>query len=643
VATDVGGAQESVTFGQDFELDLRAYKLCRAGHALRLERIPMELLRLLLEQPGKLVTRDEIVERIWGKEVFLDTDNSINGAIRKIRQVLKDDCEQPRYVQTVTGSGYRFVALVTSVHHDTPKPVPEPPEPAVAPATMNDAAIVRLASRRWLAAGCLAVGLLAVLVAFLLALRGAPARQRTGRVMLAVLPFENLTGDQSQEYFSDGLTEEMITQLGRLDPQRLGLIARTSVMRYKRGAVQVAEIGGALGVQYVLEGSVRRGSNRVRIAAQLIQVRDQTHLWSREYDREETDLLNVQGEIAQAVADEVRITLADPPTAAAGRRAALSRHRYEAYDLYLKGRYFWNKRTPQGFDRAIEAFQQATVNDPDYAPGYAGLADTYALIGLYNLAPQIDVIPKSRAAALKALQLDDGLAEAHTSLALISEQYDWNWRTAEHEFQRAIELNPNNVTAHHWYAECLAFQGRFDDALAESERARQLDPLSLIIASDNGAILYFSRRYDRAIKRFRGVLEMEPNFGRAHLIVGAYEQNEDWADALAHIDDWRRMEDGPWTWAWAVHVYGRAGRREDALRALEKLNESNQRWKLNAPALMSMAYAGMGDKDEAIAWLNQGLSEHSSAVVTLKVDPAYDPLRGDPRFEMLLRRVGLSP
>ena len=249
------------------------------------------------------------------------------------------------------------------------------------------------------------------------------------------------------------------------------------------------------------------------------------------------------------------------PTITSGRRApaALSPASYEAYDLYLKGRYFWNKRTAQGFQQAVQCFEQAIAKDPKYARAYAGLADTYALMSTYYLAPPNEVMPKARTAALKALQIDDGLAEAHTSLALIAEIYDWDWQTGEKEYRRAIQLNPNYATAHHWYAEFLAFQGRFDEALAESERARHLDPLSVIIAADRGAILYFARQYDRAIEQFRAVLDMEPNFSRAHVIVGAYVEKGRFADALAHIETWRRIEDSPWVWATEVCVYSRSG------------------------------------------------------------------------------------
>jgi TolB-like protein/DNA-binding winged helix-turn-helix (wHTH) protein/Flp pilus assembly protein TadD len=630
-------SQGLLRFGEDFEVDSRAYQLRRSGRVLKLERIPMELLLFLIEQRGQLVRRQQIVERIWGKDVFLDADNSINGAIRKVRQVLKDDPEHPRFIQTIPGRGYRFIAPVLDSEGEKQLAPLEPQAPPKEHSTH------KLAHRRWVIPVGIAMGLIAALGAWLHWSRSAARPQPAGgRLMLAVLPFENLTGDHGQDYFSDGLTEEMITRLGNLDPQRLGVIARTSVMRYRHSQESWDRLGRELGVQYVLEGSVRRDADKVRITAQLIQMRDQTHLWAREYDRELSNLLAVQGEIAQAVADEIQLTLANHQRIQTIRPPSLSPAAYEAYDLYLKGRYFWNKRTTQGFQQAIEYFQQAVAKDATYARAFAGLADSYALMSSYSLAPQKEFMPKARAAALKALEMDESLAEAHTSLAVIAQNYDWDWQTAEKEYRRAIELNPNYATAHHWYAECLALRGRFDEAFAEMERARQLDPLSLIIATDRGAILYFSRQYDRAIEQFRAVLDMEPNFPRAHMLTYVYVQKGLFAEALADIEKWRRIEDSPWAWASMTYIYGRSGKPAQARRAMEKLEQLNRRRQID-PAPFFLAYVGLGDMDQAFAWLQKAYLAHSPALTALKVDPLYDPLRSDPRFEALLRRLGFPP
>ena len=456
--------------------------------------------------------------------------------------------------------------------------------------------------------------------------------------MLAVLPLQNLTGDAGQEYFSDGLTEEMITQLGNLDPQHVGVIARTSVMRYKNSQTPLDQVGRDLGVQYVLEGSVRRDSNNVRITAQLIQTKDQTHVWARQYDRELKSLLVLQGEIAQEIADEIQLTLGNHKSAA---QPALSPQNYDAYDLYLKGQYFFNKRTAASLEQAIGYFQQAIIKDPNYARPYAGLADCYALMSGYSGRPQTEFMPKARAAALRALQIDDNLPEAHTALALIVQNYDWDWQTAEKEFRRAIELNPNYATAHHWYAEHLMWSGRFDEALQESERARQLDPLSLIIAADNGAILYFSRQYDRAIEKWRSVREMDPDFSRAHLIRGAYVEKGMFAEALADTGRLRPMTPVPGYWSWQAIIYSRWGHSAQARHALHELLQWNRSHPVDA-MIVAFVYVGMGNKDQALSWLEKAYEEHSNELTSLKVSPAYDPLRADPRFQDLLRRVGLA-
>ena len=636
VASEAVHARELIRLGDDFELDRTLRELRRSGRVVKLERIPMEVLLLLIEQRGQLVTRAQIVERVWGAGVFLDTDNSINGAIRKIRQVLGDHPERPRFIQTVTGTGYRLIAPLTDAAAAKPAARPELQSPS------SKMPIPRPSPRRSLITTGVALGLMAIVggyAAWSATRSRSPAS--TERVMLAVLPFENLTGDAGQDYFSEGLTEEMITQLGRLEPQRLGVIARTSVIHYKQHQVPVEQVGRELGVQYVLEGSVRRDSDRVRIAAQLIQVQDQTHLWAQNYDRQLEDLLQMQAEIAHEIADEIQLTLGQERRAPRVGPVRVPAS-YEDYDLYLKGRFFWNKRNPEGFRQAVAWFEQAVEKDPNYARAYAGLADSYAMMSGYGLVRANDYMPKARAAALTAMQIDDSLAEAHSSLAVIVQNYDWDWQKADKEFRRAIQLNPNYATAHQWYAESLAFQGRFDDALAESERARQLDPLSLIIAADNGAILYFSRQYDRAIERFRAVLDRDPGFTRAHLVIAAYVQKGEVEAALADLNNWRRTTDGPWTWAWEAYVYGRAGENLKARRALQQLRQVNRSWQLDPEEFLDLAYAGLDDKDKWLSWLQKACQEHSSVLADIKVDPIYDPLRSDPRFQDVLRHIGLS-
>lgn len=622
-----------VKFGE-FEFDLRAFELRRGDRPLKLERIPLQILLLLIERRQELVTRDQIVERVWGKDVFLDTDNSINGAIRKIRQVLRDDPEQPRFVQTVTGLGYRFIADVDKGEIEAPEANSLPVHPPAAPISSEEH---RTGLRT--AAFLTAVLLFAFVVVAGLWFRSKSSKPG-GRLMIAVLPFQNLTGDAKQEYFSDGLTEEMITQLGNLDPQHLGVIARTSVMHYKNSQTSLDQVGRELGVQYVLEGSVRRDDNRVRITAQLVQTKDQTHVWARQYDRELTAIFSLQGEIAREVADEIELTLGDHSSVSASSIPP-SPQNYEAYDLYLKGQYFFNKRTPADFQKAIRYFQEATDKDPKYARAYAGLADSYALISSYNGQPPAEFMPEARRAALKALETDESLPEAHAALALIVQNYDWDWQTAEKEYRRAIELNPNYATAHHWYAEHLMWRGRFQEAFQESEKARQLDPLSLIIAADNGAILYFSRQYDLAIEKWNSVRQMDPDFLRAHLIVGAYVQKGMYAAALAESERMRARTPAASYWSWRAFILGRARQTAEAQHAVDELLRISRTNPLD-PIVVAHAYAGLEDRDQALAWFEKAYSQHSSELMTLKVNPAYDVLRDDPRFKDLLRRVGLA-
>lgn len=625
---------DTIRFGGDFELDVRLQKLRRAGRTLKLEHVPMEILLLLIEQNGQLVTREQIIARVWGTDVFLDTDNSINGAIRKVRQVLKDDPEQPRFIQTITGKGYRFIAPVADAD---PEPVPVLSPPPVPVASVVEGSRKGSSIWWWVLPGT-AVVLLAILGYF----RWSPSRSQAAlsgqRTMLAVLPFENLTGDADQEYFSDGMTEEMISQLGGLDPAHIGVIARTSVMHYKHSPEKLQQIARELGVQYVLEGSVRGDADKVRITAQLIQMRDQTHLWARQYDRETKDVLVLQSEIATEISDEIRSALGERKPIAPTVEPTLSPQAYEAYNLYLKGQYFLNKRTIVGFHEAINYFQQATEKDPSDARAYAGLAGAYTLIASYQGSPAEEFASRAHAAARRALQLDDSLPEAHAAYALIVQNHDYDWRMAEEEFKRAIELNPNYATGHHWYAEHLAWRGRFDEALRESERARQLDPLSLIIAADNAAILYYSRQYDRAIAQFKVVRELDPDFPRGAVIFSAYMQKGMFEEARAVID---KPGVNPWQLSNMTYLYGRAGESAKARQKIKELLELNQRQPVD-PIVVVQAYIGMGNNDEAIAWLEKAYLQHSNNLTALNVEPVYDPLRGDPRFQNLLRRVGLG-
>jgi TolB-like protein/DNA-binding winged helix-turn-helix (wHTH) protein/Flp pilus assembly protein TadD len=624
-------------FGE-FSLDAQGRVLQRGTEPVLLTPKAFDLLLQLVQQAGRTVTKDELMEAVWPNS-FVEESN-LTQTIFMVRKAL-DETASRRYILTVQGQGYRFLVPVTEEAMGRSEI-----EAPVAPPMTEDSGAVRSPVKSpvgWRSAAiALAVVALLLIAGFTLWPRRSQ-RQRAGqpgRIMLAVLPFQNLTGDAAQEYFSDGLTEEMITQLGNLNPQRLGVIGRTSVMHYKDTHTPVDQIGRELNAQYVLEGSVRRGSTRVRITAQLIQVKDQTQVWAHEYDRELKDLLGLEGEVAQETAREIQLTFDGRKEA--GSQAAMPPANFEGYDLYLKGLYFFNKRTPADLQEAIRYFQQAAAKDPSYARAYAGLANGYTILSAYSDQREPEFMPKARAAALKALAIDGSSSEAHTALALIVQNYDWDWQTSEKEFRRAIELNPNDATAHHWYAEHLMWRGRFDEAFEQSARARELDPLSLIIAADNGAIFYFSRKNDAAIAKWRSVREMDPGFLRAHLIVGAYVEKGMFAEALADNEKTRpTIGDGAY-WSWRAYILGRAGRITEAHSALQELLEINRSTPVDSMAV-AQAFAGMGDKDEAMAWLAKAYARRSNGLITLKVDPAYDLLRGDARFRDLLLRVGLEP
>jgi TolB-like protein/DNA-binding winged helix-turn-helix (wHTH) protein/Tfp pilus assembly protein PilF len=641
-----------------YEARSRTRELYKHGAKLKLRPQPVRLLNLLLSRPGEVVTREQLREALWSAETFVDFQHSLNTSVKELRAALNDSVAQPQYIQTLPRLGYRFIAPVEIIDASPGMGIaasesvqtvhaarPEVPG-ASASNRWSDSARDHSVPRWWWTLEGISLLLIVVVLfySFSHRSRAALVQQAPGRVMVAVMPFQNLTGDPGEDYLSDGLTEEMIARLGGLDTANLGVIARTSVMHYKHTSEPLDQIGRELGVQYLLEGSVRREGDKVRIAAQLIQMKDQTHIWSQQYDRERNSLLALEGEIAQHIAAEVLVTLDASKSIGLKSQTGqnLTAEAYEAHDLYLRGRFFWNKRTPQALAQAADYFQQAVAKDPSYAPAYAGLADSYSLMSSFGSARPSEVMPKARAAALRALELDDNLAEAHASRALIAQNFDWDWATAEREYRRAIQLNPNYATAHHWYAEYLALQGRFEEASFEMARARQLDPLSLIMAADNGAILYFSRQYDPAIRQLRGVLEMEPNFPRAHVLDYAYVQTGQFELALKDIESWRQIDDTPLPLATLAVVYGRSGHNEEAKRIIAALEDHNHRGPAGiAPALV--AHMGLlEDKEQTLAYLEKACEEHSTLLTALKVDPLYDPLRNDPRFQSILHKVGLT-
>ena len=627
----------------DFRLDPQKRTLLHGQEPVALTPKAFDVLLLLIENAGKVVTKDDLMKAVWPGS-FVEESN-LSQTIFRVRKALEETSDQ-RFILTVQGQGYRFLVPVTEVADATREMEIPAPAGHVDGVQKAQADSYRRQTRNWRAAAIVSATLLILAIVAYAVWRGRSKREAAeapGRIMLAVLPFENFTGDPGQDYFSDGLTEEMISQLGNLDPSHLGVIARTSVMHYKRSPESIPQIGQDLGVQYVIEGSVRRDTERVRITAQLIQVKDQSHLWARQYDRDLGHLLELQAEISREVANEIEFSLSGRrPIEAGAEPSVRGAQSYEVYDLYLKGRYFWNKRTAEGFRQAADYFQQAIAKDPSYGRAYAGLADTLSLMSTWYMGPQNELMPKARTAALRALELDESLAEAHASVALIKENYDYDWPEAEKEFQRAIQLNPQYATAHQWYAEFLSFQGRFDEAFAESELARRMDPLSPIIATDHATLFYYSRRYDSALQQCRSVLELDPTFEHARdRMIPFYLQLHRYDDAIAEVNREAGSGKGPWLLAWKAAVYHHAGRAGEARRSLAELEQVIASRPERTPTLL-IAYSGTNQKDRVLELLEKAYAEHSNAVVEIKVDPMLDPVRSDPRFTDLLRRLRLG-
>ncbi len=608
-----------------FHVDPAERVLLRNGKPLSLTPKAFETLLVLVQNSGHLLTKDELLNTVWPGTFVEEATLAQN--IFTLRKFLGDSPEGHQYIQTVPKLGYRFIAEV--------KEVPERPgaELTIA-AAPSPATTVPQGRRVWW------IGTVAFV--FLLLVAGYFARGRfsermhtpSGKIMLAVLPFANLSGDPGQEYFSDGLTEEMITQLSRLQPQRLGVIARTSAMQYKAMGKNAEQIGRELGVDYILEGSFRREGRRVRISAQLVQTRDQTHLWAENYDRDLRDALGLQNEVARNIANAIRLELNAEEQHRLARSAVVDP---EAYEAYLKGRYFWNKRTQEGLRKSKEYFQRAISIDPQYGQAYAGLADAYALLGAGEGISRAETMARAREAAIKALELDETLAEAHTSLAFVRMHYDWDWTGAEKEFQRAINLNPGYATAHHWYAYCLNAMGRTDEALQKIRRAEESDPVSVIIKTDVAEILHFARRFDEAIEQARKALEMDPNFVLAHRALSwAFVQKGRYAEAITELQEGLRLEPGRADLlAYLAYAYAKAGQVGEARRILARLKHDEPYFELVA------AYAVLGDKDTAFAMLEKTFEQRSGVALFLRTAPEYDPLRSDPRFSNFLQRINL--
>jgi TolB-like protein/DNA-binding winged helix-turn-helix (wHTH) protein/Flp pilus assembly protein TadD len=630
-----------VRFGP-YEADLRSGELRKNRTTVRLQQRPFQLLAVLLENPGSLVTREELRHRLWAADTFVDFDNSLNTAITKLREALGDTADEHRYIETLARRGYRFVATVSEEIATDPAgrmvelPLVVPPRsqevPAVPTASESKG---RSTVARWLFLTAVAVvgGLLFWGTRRLNRSVAAPPN----RVMLAVLPFDNLSPDVGQDYFSDGLTEEIITDLGRFNPARLGVIARNSIMLYKGKAVPVGKVGQDLGVQYVVEGSVRRYGGRARVSAQLIRVSDQTHLWAQNYEYELGDILKLQAEVSSAIAREVRVELVPVRQARLGSSYTVNS---DAYDAYVRGRYYWNQRTQESLAKSLEYFERAAALDPNYAPAYAGIADSYGVLAGMEFERPETAFPKAKAAALKALELDESLAEAHVSLASVFAYY-WDWAAAEREFRRALELNPNYATAHQWYSEYLSNVGRLQEAVGEMSRARELDPLSPNIAASLALAYSLAGDPRQGLAAARKAVEQYPDNHFAHWNVGfAYLHSGEYEQAILALNRALSLSyRAPYVLGLLGYTYAGAGRRKEALHLANELEQLATKGE-SVAFYRAMIYTALGDKEKAFRFLDVAIREHKHPIpVGLHDRMMFNSLRSDPRWAELVGKV----
>ena len=646
--TDSSGHNAGYRFGV-FEVDTRKAELRKSGRQIRLRGRPFDILLLLLEAGGALVSRDELRQRLWSSETFVDFDHGLNTAVNRLREALGDSAESPRFIETIPRRGYRFIAPIAPISAavvSAPAPQGATSPPASVPAVQEPAAVPRLdvesvhrdrVTRRLVIR---ALVLAALVAAAALAWRAYSAwnpSRAASKMTIAVLPFANLSGETAQEYLSDGFTEELIAELGRLQPQRIGVVARTTVMQYKNTRKSIGEIGRELGAEYVLEGSVRRAAGRMRITAQLVSAANQTNLWSETYERTEEDALTLQSEVAGRIAQALAVQILP-----AGGQPARQPTSFAAYEYVLRGRFFREQATEASARKAIEYFRKAIEIEPNYALAHAGLSDAYRLLAAPGWEVELPstLLGIAKQEAAEAQRLGPELPESYAASAMVRLTYDWDLRGAEVDLQRALALNPSFAQAHQYYSGVLTTMQRPDDAIHEARRAFELDPLSRTASTTLGVRLYYAGRNDEAAVQFRRTLEVNANFGVAHWglaqtlrMRGRFDDSVKSLRAAVDFSD-----NSSYMRAWLGHGLAVAGRRDEALAILRAL-ESDARSGYVSPFHFALVYAGLRDDSSTIDWLEKAFADGSGWMPYLPVENEFAHLRSNPRFQRLLSRI----
>ena len=620
----------------DFVLDVAAYDLRRHGHRVRLERQPMDLLILLIRRRGQLVSRSEIADALWGKDVFVDVENGVNTAIRKLRQALRDSPDAPAFIETVPGKGYRFIATVEVEADAAPSPEPSAaPPPPIVVAEPAPVAARRVNMR--IVAGALT---LAALAGLLLWQWLRPLEPST-RVTIAVLPFETLSGDAETDYLASGLTEDTIVSLGRIDPERVSVIGRTSMVAYRGTTKSLAEIGRELGTDYLVESSLRAEHNHLRITARLIRVRDQVQIWTDSFDSNSGSILGLQQEISSAIAEQVRTRLSPERQRALARRHTQNA---EAYDALLRGRQFMSQRTPESMPQAIDAFQRATAADPAYALGWANLAMAYGTSPINSDVDPRRMFPPAREAALRAVAANPDVAEAQHALGHVKWAFEWDWPAAEASFRRAIELDRSYALVHLILAHVLSQTGRHAEAEPFMRRARELDPLNPLSYALSSQVAFQARDYAAALQHANRAIALDQQFWIGHQTRGqALAELGDRDLALQALATAARLS-GQNSKALSLtgYILAKSGRTAEARDVLAVL-ELASRQKYVPPYALALVHAGLGDADSTFAWLDRAYAARDVHLMFLPVDVKWDPYRSDPRFADLLARCGFPP